>query len=51
LHLDLGRLEESTDRNGALLGHPFFFATNVIFKGNDNLSVGLVRKDARKLEA
>jgi hypothetical protein len=51
LHLDLGRLEESTDPDGALLGHPFFFAANVIFEGSDDLSVGLVRKDARKLEA
>ncbi|EMD66418.1 hypothetical protein COCSADRAFT_353678 [Bipolaris sorokiniana ND90Pr] len=44
-----GRLEESSEPHGALLGHPFFFAANVILKGNNNLSVGLVRKDAEKL--
>ncbi|EMD86621.1 hypothetical protein COCHEDRAFT_1160313 [Bipolaris maydis C5] len=44
-----GRLEESSETHGALLGHPFFFAVNVILKGNDNLSVGLVKKDTEKL--
>jgi hypothetical protein len=41
----VGRLGESTV-HGSLLGHPFFFAQNVIFKGVDVLSVGLAKKVA-----
>ncbi|EUC40373.1 hypothetical protein COCMIDRAFT_41272 [Bipolaris oryzae ATCC 44560] len=37
-----GRLEESSEPHSALLGHPFFFAANMILKGNDSLLVGLV---------
>ncbi|KAJ6126067.1 hypothetical protein N7471_010560 [Penicillium samsonianum] len=44
----LGRLEESTNPHVHILGHPFFFAQNVIFKGIDVLSVGLVKKGAEE---
>ncbi|KAM3066500.1 hypothetical protein ACMFMG_011998 [Clarireedia jacksonii] len=40
-----GALEEQTDGFGPILGQPFFYTYNVIFKGIDALSVGLVKKE------